>query len=102
MIGPDRPSSPPQENSTPTSVGMPTEAWIMKGLNDLREDVKGIRDSISGVDKRVASLEKTVMRVLYGFGGAVLLALVIWALVQFAAKYVDIEIKAKDAPQEQS
>jgi hypothetical protein len=74
----------------------------MKGLNDLREDVKGIKDSISGVDKRVGSLEKTVMRAVYGLAGALAVFMVIWALVQFAAKYVDIEIKAKEAPQEQS
>lgn len=67
----------------------------MKGLNDLREDVKGIRDSISGVDKRLASLEKTVMRALYGFGGVAATIFVLWAIFQVAIRYVDIEIRSK-------
>lgn len=97
----DRPSAPPAENSTPQGAGLATEAWILKGLNDLREDVKGIRDSISGADKRLASLEKTVMRAVYGIAGAIAVILIFWAVFQVMIRYVDIHITPKGDVTEQ-
>lgn len=95
MSEPDRPVSPPVENTTPSNAGMATEAWIIKGLNDLREDVKGIRESVSGVDKRLLSLEKTVMRFAYSAAGAVAVLALIWTIFQVATRYFDIEVKPK-------
>lgn len=102
MSAPDRPTSPPVENTTPQQSGMATETWILKGLNDLRDDVRGIRESISGVDKRLASLEKTVMRAVYGISGAVAVIILLWGLFQFVAKYYDIEVKPRSSISEQS
>ena len=102
MTAPDRPTSPPLENSTPTASGMSAEAWIIKGLNDLREDMKGVRDGISGVDKRLVALDRTVMKLLYGFGGAIALIAVLWTVFQFVSRFVEIDIKPKSTAHEQT
>lgn len=97
MSAPDRPTSPPVENTTPSPSSMATEAWIIKGLNDLREDTKSIRESISKVDHRLGSLEKTVLRAVYGLGGAVAVIVIIWALFQFVSRYYNIEFTPRNS-----
>ena len=105
MTAPDR-TTPPPENTAPPPSGVVVDSWIMKSLTDLREDMKdlkkstlqdakGIRDSLSGIDGRIASLERKAMRVVYSTAGAIAVVLFLWAAFSVAERYFDITIRAK-------
>ena len=95
MAQPELPTVPPVENTTPRPSAVPSDQWIMKGLNDLRDDVRGVRQDISALDERVGEIERKVLRAVYAVGGAVALFAVLWAAFQFVTNYVDIRIVPK-------
>jgi len=98
----DKPITAPVENTTPRKTGPSAEQWIMKGLNDLREDVRELKTAIGNIDTRVASLEKHVLRVVYGIAGAMLVASLAWGVWKAANSFFDIEIKSKSDVTEQT
>ena len=91
----DQPVSPPVENTTPRDASPSSEQWIMKGLNDLRDDLKEIKKSLSSMDERLGALEKRVMRAVYTLAGAVAVLALIYTGFTIAEKYVDISITPK-------
>lgn len=101
MSSPDR-SPPPPENSSSSSnySALGAEQWIMKSLNEAREDLKEIKESISGLDDRVGSLERKAMRVVYTVAGAGTVVFLIFGAYKFASNYIDFSIKIKESPAE--
>ena len=95
MAKPDLPTAPPAENKTPRQSGVTSEAWIMKGLNDLRDDMREIKGAVRGLDTRVGSLETKIMRVFWTVAGGIAFAMALWAIFQFSTKYFDIQINLK-------
>ena len=102
MANPDLPTSPPDDNTSPRPSAVPVDQWIMKGLNDLREDVKGVREAVSGLDERVGSIERKVLRAVYSIGGAIAILGLLWFIFQLVSPYLEIRIVPKTDETEQS
>jgi len=96
MSTPDRSSStPPQENISAGSSGLGTENWIMKALNDQREDLRELNSARRGISGRLDVLERKVMRAVYTLAGVIATVGVLWSGYQIATKFLDISITPK-------
>ena len=94
MTAPDR-STPPPENTTPTASSTSIDQWIMKGLNDLRDDMRDLKWAIKALDGRISAIESKLMKAVYGFGGISLSIVVFWTGFQILTKYIDITVTPK-------
>lgn len=98
MGKPDTPSSPPVENTTPRPGSGDVNQWIMKSLNDLRDDVRELKGSIGGLSTRIDTLERKVMRAVYTFLGVSLTIGFLWAGYQSLTKWFDFSVTIKNPP----
>ena len=102
MADPDRPTVPPDENTTPRPSAGSVDQWIMKNLNDLRDDVRDLGGSVGGLSTRIGSLEKTIMRAVYGFAGVTATIVFLWTAYQVLTRYYDISFVPKATQPESS
>lgn len=115
MSSNDRSSSTPNEGtpfgSTPT--GHASDQWIMKSLNDLRDDMKDLKASISGhdakstlahgelkglvssVDNRLQAVEGRMNKAIFASMGAVGAIVFLTAFFTFFGNFFDISITPK-------
>lgn len=68
----------------------------MRDLKDsLRADTSEIKRTVGDIDTRVQSLERKVLRAVYGVGGVLGTITILWVLIQAATTFFDISITPK-------
>ena len=74
----DKPKKSPSRPERSDQDGLSTGQWIIRALNDLKDEVGRLRDSIGGLERRVRTLEGLVKYV-----GGVVSALTFLVLLVF-------------------
>ncbi|MFE3836944.1 hypothetical protein [Pseudogemmobacter sonorensis] len=100
MNNPDIPTSDPEVSSPapddrPRGGGVGAEQWIMKSLNDLREDMRDLKGSVGGMDTRLGSLERKIMRAIWTVGGGVIVIGLLWTGWQILTSQYNITLTPK-------
>ena len=95
MAKPDSPTSPPDENTTPRPSAGDVNQWIMKNLNDLRDDVRDLKGSVGDLGTRIGALERTIMRAVYTFAGVSLTIAFLWGSYHLLTNWFDFTITPK-------
>ena len=72
------------------------DQWILKGLNDLRDDFRELTVSVNKIGTDVSDLEKLVKKYLHIGVGIVLVVGILWSGAQLLTSKYDISLTPKD------
>lgn len=97
--------STPEATKGPSSAG-DSDSWVMKSLNDLRDDMKTMDDrsassfgsissQLTGVDRRLGEIEGRISKLIWLVMGAGLVLGLMFGGFELLTTYFDIQITPK-------
>jgi hypothetical protein len=91
----DRPTTPPNDNTTPTNIQTGSDQWILVALNNLTSEVRAIRVTADNIYVRLDKVERDILRATYVVVGALAVLGLLWGGFEVASRFVDIQITPK-------